>query len=190
MVAKNTTKESVVCVWRARIKSDGDGRFLVTFPEFPEALTDGASENEALANAADALSEVLMQRLKRNEAIPSPRNAARGEYEIAPEPTVAMKLALREAVKDIRSPATELTRRLNIDEKEARRLLDPEFPSKAPRLTAALRAMDRVVTVGWFHAGKNERVLAASRTKRAGVLLQPKRTIKVGRQARNLVAAK
>lgn len=189
-MAKNPSNESVLCVWRARIKPDGAGRFLVTFPEFPEALTDGATESEAIANAADALSEALMQRLKRNEAIPGPRGAARGEYEVAPDPTVAMKLALREAVKDIRSPASELTRRLDIDEKEARRLLDPEFPSKAPRLSAALRAMDRMVTVGWFHAGKNERMLAAPRTRGAGFLLQPKRAVKAGKQPRSSAAAK
>lgn len=189
-MAKNTAGDPVLCVWRARIRRDGDGRFLVTFPEFPEALTDGATESEAIANAADALSEALMQRLKRNEAIPGPRGATRGEYDVAPDPTVAMKLALREAVKNIRSPASELTRRLNIDEKEARRLLDPEFPSKAPRLSAALRAMDRMVAVGWFQAGKNERMLAAPRARGDGFLLQPKRAVKVGKQPRNLAAAK
>ncbi|HVA15836.1 MAG TPA: type II toxin-antitoxin system HicB family antitoxin [Stellaceae bacterium] len=181
--------ESNLCVWRARIKPDDDGRFLVTFPEFPEALTDGATEVEAMANATDALSEALMQRLKRNEVIPAPRHAARGEYQVAPEPIVAMKLALRAAVRDVRSPASELTRRLRIDEKEARRLLDPAFPSKAPRLAAALRAMDTVVTVGWFHAGKNERILANPAAKRRGATMRPKRAIKTSRQSRSLTSA-
>lgn len=149
--------ESNVCVWRARIKKDKDGRYLVKFPEFPEALTDGATAAEAMANAADALSETLMQRMKRNEPIPAPHPAGRGEYQIAPEPTVAMKLALHEVVRGVKAPTALLARRLDIDEKEARRLLDPRFPSKAPRLAAALRAMDAMVTVGWFHAGKAER---------------------------------
>ncbi len=146
-----------VCVWRARITKDKGGRYLVKLPEFPEALTDGATEGKAMANAADALSETLMQRMKRHEPIPAPRPAGRGEYRIAPEPTVAMKLALHEVVRGVKAPTALLARRLDIDEKEARRLLDPRFPSKAPRLAAALRAMGTVVTVGWFHAGKAER---------------------------------
>jgi len=147
--------EPNLCVWRARITRDEDGRYLVKFPEFPEALTDGATKAEALTNAADALSETLMQRLKRNEPILAPRAAGRGEYQVAPDPTVAMKLALHEVVRDVKAPTAELARRLEIDEKEARRLLDPRFPSKAPRLAAALRAMDTIVTIGWTHAGKN-----------------------------------
>lgn len=146
-----------ICVWRARISKDKDGRYLVRFPEFPEALTDGATVAEAMANAADALSETLMQRMKRNEPIPVPRPAGRSEHQIAPEPTVAMKLALHEVVRGVKAPTALLARRLDIDEKEARRLLDPRFPSKAPRLAAALRALDTMVTVGWFRTGKAER---------------------------------
>lgn len=149
--------EPNLCVWRVRIRKDKGGRYLVKFPEFPEALTDGATEVEAMANAADALSETLMQRLKRNEPIPAPRPAGQREHQIAPEPTVAMKLALREVVRGVKAPTALLARRLDIDEKEARRLLDPRFPSKAPRLAAALRAMGTMITVGWLHAGKTER---------------------------------
>lgn len=158
--------ESTLCVWPARIKRDAKGRYVVKFPEFPEALTDGATESEATANAADALSETLMQRLKRNEPIPVPHKAARGEYQIAPDPTVAMKLALHEVTRTVKAPTAELARRLDIDEKEARRLLDPKFPSKAPRLAAALRAMNTVVTVGWFHTGKNQYILANKAARR------------------------
>ncbi|MGA2087787.1 MAG: type II toxin-antitoxin system HicB family antitoxin [Stellaceae bacterium] len=167
------------CVWRARITRDRAGRYLVKFPEFPEALTDGATESEAMTNAADALSETLMQRLKRHEPIPAPRIAARGEYRVAPEPTVAMKLALHEAIREVKAPTAVLARRLDIDEKEARRLLDPKFPSKAPRLAAALRAMDTVVSVGWFHAGKNGRMLANPAAGRHVTRLRPKQAVKI-----------
>jgi antitoxin HicB len=174
--------ESNLCVWRARLTRDEEGRYLVKFPEFPGALTDGATEAEALINASDALSETLMQRLKRNEPIPAPRPAARGDYPIAPDPIVAMKIVLRAVIRGIKAPTSVLAHRLDIDEKEARRLLDPEFPSKAPRLAAALRAMDTVVTVGWFHAGKNERVLKAPGARGRGVSLTPKPAIKVARR--------
>ena len=173
--------ESNLCVWRARITRDEEGRYLVKFPEFPETLTDGATESEAMTNAADALSETLMQRLKRNEPIPTPRPASRREYQIAPDPTVAMKLALHEVIREVKAPTAVLARRLEIDEKEARRLLDPAFPSKAPRLAAALRAMDTVVSVGWFHAGKNERILTNPATNKRITALRPKQAVKISR---------
>ena len=155
---------------------------MVKFPEFAETLTDGATESEAMMNAADALSETLMQRLKRNQLIPAPRAAARGEYQIAPDPTVAMKLALHEAVRNVKAPTTVLARRLDIDEKEARRLLDPKFPSKAPRLAAALRAMDTVVSVGWFHAGKNERMLTIPGASKRSTSPRIKQAVKISRE--------
>jgi antitoxin HicB len=36
-----------------------DGNFLVSFPDIPEALTDGATKNEALSEAADCLIAAL-----------------------------------------------------------------------------------------------------------------------------------
>jgi antitoxin HicB len=122
----------------ARFEPDEGGRVFVTFPDFPEAATDGADEAEALAMASDCLSEVLAQRLKRGEPIPASRAARRGEVMVAPDPEVAMKLALAEAVRGVRAPAATLARRLKIDHKEARRLLDPTHPSKAKRLADAL----------------------------------------------------
>jgi hypothetical protein len=41
-------------------------------------------------------------------------------------------------VRGVRAPAATLARRLKIDHKEARRLLDPTHPSKAKRLADAL----------------------------------------------------
>jgi antitoxin HicB len=148
-----------LCAWRARIERDEDGHFLVRFPDFPEALTDGASIEEALTEASDALSVALMQRLKRGEAVPPPSAARRGDYHVAPEPTVALKYVLRVATRGVPAPATTLASRLDIDHKEARRLLDPEFPSKVPRLNAALHAFGLSTVVGVYDASKRERIL-------------------------------
>ena len=37
----------------ARLEPDEEGRLVVHFPDLPEALTDGANEAQALAEAAD-----------------------------------------------------------------------------------------------------------------------------------------
>ncbi|MGE5153321.1 MAG: type II toxin-antitoxin system HicB family antitoxin, partial [Bdellovibrio bacteriovorus] len=54
-----------------------------------------------------------------------------------------LKAALYLAVRDAGIGTSELARRLEVDEKEARRLLDPRHGSKAAALERALLAVGR-----------------------------------------------
>ena len=53
-----------------------DGGFVVTFEDLPEAITQGETISEALAEAADALEEAIAGRIRRGDAIPSPSPVA------------------------------------------------------------------------------------------------------------------
>ena len=76
---------ATVFAYPATLTRDSGGRFLVRFPDLPEALTDGASEAEALREAADALSEALMSRIVDGEAIPDPsRSKSELKFGITP----------------------------------------------------------------------------------------------------------
>ena len=63
----------------ARLEPDETGAILVTFRDFPEAHTDGATEAEALVEAKDCLDTVLAFRLKDGGVIPSPSPREDGE---------------------------------------------------------------------------------------------------------------
>jgi len=52
-----------------------DGGFVVTFEDLPEAITQGETIEEALAEAADALEEAIAGRLRRGDPIPKPSPA-------------------------------------------------------------------------------------------------------------------
>ncbi|MFL6234312.1 MAG: type II toxin-antitoxin system HicB family antitoxin, partial [Thermoanaerobaculia bacterium] len=52
-----------------------DGGFVVTFADLPEAITQGETVTEALAEAADALEEAVAGRLRRGDPIPEPSPA-------------------------------------------------------------------------------------------------------------------
>jgi antitoxin HicB len=84
---------ATVFAYPAMLTRDSGCRFLVRFPDLPEALTDGASEAEALREAADALSEALMSRIVDGEPIPDPSPVRRNQHQIAPDPTVALRVA-------------------------------------------------------------------------------------------------
>lgn len=52
-----------------------DGGFVVTFMDFPEAITQGETVEDALVEAADALDEAIAGRLQRGDPIPDPSPA-------------------------------------------------------------------------------------------------------------------
>jgi antitoxin HicB len=82
------------------LSRDSGRRFVVRFRDLPEALTDGASEVEALQEAADALSEALMSRVVDGEPIPDPSPVRHNQYQIAPDPAVALKARLYKAMRE------------------------------------------------------------------------------------------
>ena len=131
----------------ARLEPDEDGRPVVHFPDLPEALTDGADEAEALIEASDCLSEALAGRIHREEEIPSPSSLRPGMHPVEPDPTIALKVALYEVLQSRRMSASELGRRLGIDERQATRLIDPKARTPLAKLEAALSALGYTIGI-------------------------------------------
>lgn len=133
--------------YAARLQAEPEGRFTVTFPDVPEAITFGYDRESALANAVDALNTALAEYARRGVAVPRPSRPGRGQAMIAADPVIALKLALAQAMREQGTRKAALARRLGTDEKEVRRLLDPDHASKARRLAEALRALGHSVEV-------------------------------------------
>ncbi|MSP49645.1 MAG: hypothetical protein EXQ95_10005 [Alphaproteobacteria bacterium] len=134
-------------LYPARFRRDAAGRFVVSFPDLPEALTDGADLAEAMAEARDCLSEALMNRIAHGEAVPAPAVPKRGQRLIPPDPLVAAKTALHRALMGQGVTVSALARRLGADRKDVRRLLDPRHRSTLAGLTAALGAVGGALSV-------------------------------------------
>jgi len=125
--------------------TEREGGFTVTFADVPEAITEGDDMADARAMASDALGIVLLTYLEKGKALPQPGTDG---VMIAPAPEVAAKIALIETFQQAGISRSELARRIGKDEKEARRLLDPDTASKLPALTAALAAMGQRLMIG------------------------------------------
>jgi antitoxin HicB len=125
----------------ATLREDENGRFVVEFPDIAWAHTDGATVAEALGEAADCLSEALAEYMATREAIPPPSRPRRGQYLVAPEPTIGLKAALYMAMRDADMTVAGLARALEISHKQARRLIDPRHKTKAATLAGALSAV-------------------------------------------------
>ena len=111
-------------VYPVSIRKGRDGQYLARFPDVPEALTDGATKAEAYLEAKDALAEALMSRMADKEDIPAPSEPRGRLLPVALDPTVALKVALYDAVREQGLTIADLARLLGVDHKEARRLLD------------------------------------------------------------------
>jgi antitoxin HicB len=131
---------------------DRRGNFIVSFPDVPEALTQGRGQTDARMMAEEALGLALLSYLKRGKPLPRPRAKGRDLVEIAVAPDVAAKLAVVEAFTEAGISKSELARRVGKDEKEVRRILDPKHPTKLPALTSALRALGKRLVVGVMEA--------------------------------------
>jgi antitoxin HicB len=131
----------------ARLEPDEEGRLVVHFPDLPEALTDGADEAEALAEASDCLSTALSARIVNDEDIPAPSRLRQGQHLVAPDATMALKAALYIALRARKMTVADLARRLGIDDRKAARLIDPRAANRLTSLEAALSALGYAIAI-------------------------------------------
>jgi len=124
-----------------------DGGLVVTFPDVPEAITQGTDVQEALVQAADALEEAIAGRIRRGDSIPRPSKAVSDQLVVLVPALTAAKAALYLALNEAGISKSQLAERLGCDEKEVRRLLDPKHLSKLPGIQKALAALGKRIAV-------------------------------------------
>ncbi len=124
-----------------------DGGFVVTFPDIPEAISQGDTIEEALAMAQDALETALEFYFEDKRAVPTPSKPKRQQHVIELPASLAAKiLLLNEMVTQNIRPA-ELARRLNTTPQEVNRLTNLRHTTRIDGIAAALAAMGRHLEV-------------------------------------------
>ncbi|CAB1077634.1 hypothetical protein D1AOALGA4SA_5420 [Olavius algarvensis Delta 1 endosymbiont] len=131
----------------AKIKKDSAGFFLVTFPDILFAATDGKTMAEALTEARDCLEEAIAVSIADNLDFPFPSSIGTKQHAIPLTARMSAKAALYIAVHETGISKSELARRLDVDEKEIRRMLSPRHQTKLPRIEQALSALGYQLSV-------------------------------------------
>ncbi len=121
--------------------------FVVNFPDVPEAITGGATREESLLFAEDALVVALSFYVDAGEDIPAPSAPAADQELITVPPHTAAQLALYTAMRREGKSIRDLARSLGIRQSRARRLLDFNRPSPPDQVLSALRALGRTLVV-------------------------------------------
>lgn len=129
------------------LKKAREGGFVVSFPDVPEALTQGEDETEALARAVDALETALEMYTDAGRDLPKAGKAKREQHLVAPSTLAVLKLEVYQAMRDDGVKKAELARRLNWHLMQVDRLLDLHHSSRIDQVEAALGALDRRLEV-------------------------------------------
>jgi len=122
------------------------GVIVVTFPDVPEAITEGIGKDDATRQASDALGVALLSYPLRG--LPIPKARARRGHKISVPADIAAKLAVLDAFTLSGLSKSELARRLKKDEREIRRILDPMHATKLITLVEVLGALGKRMVVG------------------------------------------
>ena len=130
------------------LKAAEEGGYIVTCRDLPSLITQGEDKADALSQAADAMDEVFATYMVEGLTFPAPSKPRRGEYSIAPPAETMAKAALYMAMSEAGITKVQLARQLGVDEKEVRRLLDPHYGSKLPRIAQAIQLLGRRLVIG------------------------------------------
>jgi antitoxin HicB len=125
-----------------------EGGYVVTCRDLPELVTQGETVEDALEQAADAMDEVFATYLTEGVDFPQPSKAKRREHWVAPPAETVAKAALYVAMRQAGISKVQLAKRLGVDEKEVRRLLDPHYGSKLPRIAKAISLLGQRLVIG------------------------------------------
>jgi len=125
-----------------------DGKFiLVTFPDIPEAITQGDNREHALEMAKEALESAMEFYFEDRRRVPGPSKPKRGQPVVELSPSISAKVhLLNEMLRQKVKPA-ELARRLGTTPQEVNRLTNLRHATKIDRVDAALRALGKRLIV-------------------------------------------
>lgn len=137
MTAERQKECAVQFVYPYTIYQSEDGAWQVRFPDVPEALTEGESEEEAHALAQDVLLAALSGLAKLKREIPLPSEDL-GRPTVVVPILQAAKLALCQAMREQGLNNVTLARKLGKQENEVRRMLDLDHETKIGSLENAL----------------------------------------------------
>jgi antitoxin HicB len=124
-----------------------EGGFVVSFPDVPEAHTQGEDKAEALLRAVDALETALSFYTDEGTDLPHASKPKRGQYTVRPRAQASLALAIYQAMREEGVRKSELARRLGWHMPQVDRVLDMNHASRLDQAEAALAALGRDLSV-------------------------------------------
>jgi antitoxin HicB len=119
--------------------------FFVSFPDLPEALTEGQTIDEALEMAKDALETALEFYFEDERVVPMPSLPTEGQQVIELSASLWAKVLLLNAMVTQHVRPIDLARKLEVKPQDVTRLLRLKHPSKIDSIANALQAIGKTL---------------------------------------------
>jgi len=120
---------------------------MVTFPDIPEANSQGDSVEDALKMAADALETALDFYFDAGRPVPVPSKPKRGQHMVELRASVAAKVLLLNEMLRQKVRPVELARRLQTTPQEVNRLTNIRHTSRIDGIAVALKALGKTMEI-------------------------------------------
>ena len=130
--------------YRVSVEQDDDN-YMVTFPDFPEAVTFGDSREAALAHAVDAIQTAIMGYMTDRRDIPLLSKSS--DAQVALPLLATLKIELYRAMRARGWRKADLARALGKDPRQIDRLIDLRYATPVVQIDAALKACGRMAVV-------------------------------------------
>ncbi|MBS0967713.1 antitoxin [Chimaeribacter arupi] len=118
-----------------------EGGYFVSFPDIPEALTQGDTREEALEMGLDALVTSFDFYFEDNRSVPAPGDIT-GDFVEVPL-SVAAKVMLLNAFVDAGLTQVELANRMGVKKQEVTRIFDLHHTTKIDTIQKAMSALGK-----------------------------------------------
>jgi antitoxin HicB len=127
------------------LEPQAEGGFVVTFPDVPEAVTQGEDREEALLYAVDALETALSFYVDSRLPLPVASKAKRGQAVVHPSALESAKLAIYSEMVEQGLRKSDLARRLGWHLPQVDRLLDLKHATRMEHLESAARILGKEI---------------------------------------------
>lgn len=131
--------------YRAIFKKEDSGLIYVSFPDVPEAQTQGRSTADATRNAVDALVTALGFYCDKKLDLPKPSEARICDTLITVPYSAAVKLALLREMRKACISAAELARLMKVSRSTAYRIVCLERSTKIDTLQQAFASLGKTL---------------------------------------------
>jgi antitoxin HicB len=124
-----------------------DGGFVVTFPDLPEAITQGETISDCLLEAVDCLEESIAARIDDHLDIPNPSSCNEGEYSVSLSLPMIFKAAVYLAIREAEISQSQLAQKLNVDEREIQSIINPRQGTNLSIIEKVLLTLGKQINI-------------------------------------------
>jgi antitoxin HicB len=133
--------------YRVTLAQDSDGTTLVTSPDFPELVTFGNDEADALSYAVGAFEEAIAARVSYREEIPLPSKGKASDPRVTLPVQAEVKVLLYQQMWKSGVRKADLARKMDLHRQEIDRLLDLNHATSIAKLEKAFSVLGKSINI-------------------------------------------